>query len=104
MIDKISACNICNDIYEEFVIDNNIKKNTILRHLNEKYKINIDEYISNDVIIDKVNRIPCGYCYLLIKSLCYNYYNNIEKLFMEIADKNNIDYIYIYNLFYGYDV
>jgi hypothetical protein len=104
MINKMFPCNICNDIFEQFVIDNNIKKNIVLRHLNDKYKINIDEYISNDVIIEKVNNIPCGHCYLILKSLSYNYYDNIEKLFMDISEKNNIDYFYIYKLFYGYDV
>lgn len=100
----MSACKICNDIYEQFVIDNNIKKNIVLHHLNDKYKINIDEYISKNIIVDKVYNVPCGNCYLILKSLSDNYYDNIEKLFMIISDKNNIDYFYIYNLFYGYDV
>ena len=69
-----------------------------------EYKINLNEYISNDVIINKVYNIPCGYCYLILKSLSDDYYDNIEKLFMDIAEKNNIYYFFIYNLFYGYNV
>jgi hypothetical protein len=99
----MTMCISCKNVYDQYIIDRNIQKNKVLNHLNEKYKINVDDYLIKDIITNKLYNLPCGYCNLTLKSLSENYNDDIEKLFMDIAKKNNIDYSYIYNQYNDID-
>ena len=94
----MSICNTCENAYKSFIIMNNMKNNLFFKDLSIKYNIDLSKYITNDEIISN-NNITCGICYLSLKKMSENYFENIKDIFKEIAQNNNISYNNIYEMY-----